>query len=133
MSVLTNTVTIGTELPEIACQFRLEDFKRGDAKTIHTDMEAAQREGLPAPVATGPQVAALIFRQLRMSFGKGWVEGGKCAIRFLRPVYVTDFCVARAKVTELESLEQGTRVHCDVWIENQNGQKVIAGKASGVI
>lgn len=133
MSVLTNTVTVGTELPEIACQFRLEDFKRGDAKTIHTDMEAAQREGLPAPVATGPQVAALLFRQLRMSFGKGWVEGGKCAIRFLRPVYVTDFCVARATVTELEPLEQGTRVHCDVWIENQKGQKVIAGKASGVI
>ncbi len=133
MSILNAKTEVGAALPEIAAQFRLEDFKKGDAKNIHTDMEAAQREGLPAPVATGPQVAALLFRQLRMAFGQGWIEGGKCSLRFLRPVYVNEFCVARGSVTQREPAENGVRLHCEIWIENPKGQKVIAGTASGVV
>lgn len=120
-------------MPEVACQFTLAHFKRGDQATIHTDMEAARREGLPAPVATGPQVAALIFRQLRSCFGRGWIAGGRCELTFRRPVYVTDFCVARGTVKGREEGAEGLRLHCDVWIENQAGEKVIVGTASGPV
>lgn len=133
MAILTLDAPVGYELPEVACQFRLEHFKRSDAPTIHTDMEAARREGLAAPVATGPQVAALIFRQLRDAFGRGWVEGGKCDLTFRRPVSVTDFCVAKGVVTGREEGAGGTRLTCDVWIENQSGDKVIVGTASGLV
>ncbi len=37
--------TYQPSIREIAKKFRLEDFKRGDEKTIHTDYEAAAREG----------------------------------------------------------------------------------------
>jgi acyl dehydratase len=124
---------VGYELPQVACQYRLEHFKRGDEATIHTDMEAARREGLSAPVATGPQVAALIFRQLRDAFGRGWIEGGKCELTFRRPVSVTDFCVARGVVTRRDPDAGGMRLTCDVWIENQSGEKVIVGTASGLV
>ena len=133
MSIITSSVAPGYELPEVACQFTLEHFKRGDAPTIHTDAEAAKREGLAAPVATGPQVAALIFRQLRDCFGRGWMEGGKCDISFRRPVAVTDFCVARGVVTAKAPENGQVRVTCDVWIENGAGDKVIAGTASGLV
>lgn len=127
-------VSVGDELPSIARQFRLDDFKRADEQTIHTDIEAARREGLEAPVAIGPQVASLIFRQLRSAFGKGWLEGGTCELTFRRPVLVTDFCVARGKVTETSPAGNGAmRVACDVWIENQRGEKVIVGSASGLV
>jgi len=133
VAVLKSSVAVGDVLPEIARQFRLEDFKRKDEQTIHTDMAAAQREGLAAPVAIGPQVASLIFRQLREAFGPGWLEGGTCSITFRRPVLVTDFCVARGKVTGTSSEAKGVRVACDVWIENQRGEKVIVGSASGIL
>jgi acyl dehydratase len=133
MPVLTSAVTKGFELPTVSKKFRLEDFKRGDEKTIHTDYEAAAREGLPAPVAIGPQVAALTFRQLRLCFGEHWLTGGKWNLTFRRPVLVTDFCVARGVVTQTEKLTNSVRIHCDVWIENQKGEKVIAGTASGLI
>ena len=132
MPVLSNQSEVGLELPEFACQFTLGHFKRGDQATIHTDMEAARREGLPSPVATGPQVAALIFRQLRTCFGRGWIEGGRCELTFRRPVYVTDFCVARGVIERREEVPEGVRLHCDVWIENQSGEKVIVGTASGL-
>ena len=133
MPVLTRDSPVGLTLPEFACQFTLAHFKRTDEMTIHTDMEAARREGLPAPVATGPQVAALIFRQLRTCFGRGWIEGGRCELTFRRPVYVTDFCVARGLVRRREESAEGIRLHCDVWIENQAGEKVIVGTASGLV
>ncbi len=133
MAILTASTPVGHELPPVARQFRAEHFKRGDEKTIHTDLEAARREGLPAPVAIGPQVAALLFQQLRMCFEKGWVEGGRCEIVFRRPVFVTDFCVAKGTVTRREEGRDSVRLHCDVWIENQKGDKVVAGTASGVV
>ncbi|MBI4193724.1 MAG: MaoC family dehydratase, partial [Betaproteobacteria bacterium] len=124
---------IGSALPTISKKFRLEDFKRGDEKTIHTDYEAAAREGLPAPVAVGPQVAALVFRQMRLCFGEGWIVGGKFDLSFRRPVFVTDFCVARGVVTKTEKEGDKLRVHCDVWIENQKSDKVISGMTSGLV
>jgi acyl dehydratase len=132
-AVLKSNAVAGDALPEIARQFRLEDFKRKDEQTIHTDMAAAQREGLAAPVAIGPQVASLIFRQLREAFGPGWIEGGTCTLTFRRPVLVTDFCVARGTVTGVSGEANGVRVACDVWIENQRGEKVIVGSASGLV
>ena len=133
MAVLTAQSQPGQELPEFACQYTPAHFRRADEATIHTDVEAAKREGLPAPVATGPQIAALIFRQLRTCFGRGWIEGGRCDLTFRRPVYVTDFCVARGVVKRREELPEGVRLHCDVWIENGGGDKVIVGTASGLV
>lgn len=133
MSVLDRNVAAGYELPAVAKKFRLEDFKRADEKTIHTDYEAAAKEGLPAPVAIGPQVAALTFRQLRLCFGMGWIVGGKHDLTFRKPVFVTDFCVARGVVTKTEQEGEKLRVHCDVWVENQKKDKVIVGTASGLV
>jgi acyl dehydratase len=133
MSAIDATVSVGDTLPTVSKKFRLEDFRRGDEKTIHTDYEAAAKEGLPAPVAIGPQVAALTFRQLRLCFGSGWIVGGRYDLTFRKPVFVTDFCVARGKVTKTEPEGDKLRVHCDVWVENQKVEKVIAGTASGLV
>lgn len=133
MAVVNQFVTVGYELPTVSRQYRLEDFKRGNEKTIHTDYEAAAKEGLPAPVAIGPQVAALIFRQMRLGFGMGWMVGGRHDLTFRKPVFVTDFCVARGTVTKTEKEKDELRVYCDVWIENQKKDKVIIGTASALI
>jgi len=133
MAIVTAGVKVGYELPLVARRFRLERFKRGDEKTIHNDLEAAQREGLPAPVAVGPQVAALIFRQLVACFERGWIEGGRCSLSFRRPVFLPQLCTARGVVTRREDEAAALRVHCDVWVENENGEKVIVGTASGLL
>lgn len=129
-ALLKPSVAVGDELPVVARKFRLEHFVRADEKTIHTDVEAARREGMDAPVAIATHVGGLIFRQLRESFGRGWVEGGKCSLTFRRPVQVTDFCQAEGVVTAREETDAGVLVHCDVWIVTQSGEKVVVGTAS---
>ena len=133
MPVIDRSVAVGQELPTVARKYRLEDFKRGNEKTIHTDYEAAAREGLPAPVAIGPQIAALTFRQMRLCFGMGWMVGGRHDLTFRKPVFVTDFCVARGVVTQTAREGDRLRVHCDVWVENQKQDKVIVGTASALV
>ena len=133
MGTFTRDTEVGYELPSICWRFQVDQFRRGSEKTIHTDDEAARREGLPAAVAVGPQVAALIFRQLLMTFERGWVEGGRCELTFRRPVYMPQLCTARGTVTRREETGGQVRLHCDVWIENEKGEKVIVGSASGLV
>ena len=94
MATFTRDTKVGEELPTICWRFQVEQFRKADEKTIHTDDAAAQREGLPAAVAVGPQVGALIFRQLLATFERGWVEGGRCELTFRRPVYMPQLCTA---------------------------------------
>ena len=41
--------------------------------------------------------------------------------------------MARGFVARREESPTGTRLHCDVWIENASGDKVIVGNASGPV
>src|SRR2546429_497407 len=73
----TEHPVLGTYLPPVASRFTADMFKGGDIKTIHNDQAAAAREGLSAPIAVGPQVAALIFRMMRGALREGWIRGGR--------------------------------------------------------
>lgn len=133
MAIITNQTELGYLMPSVSKQMSIDMFK-SDIKTIHNDQEAAEREGLPAPIAVGPQVAALIFRMMSMCFGKGWYEGGSASLTFRRPVFCSDFITAKGIVKE-KKLEDGgkVRVVCEVWIENQKGVKNVVGTCSGVV
>ena len=133
MAIVTNQTELGYLLPAVSKQMSIEMFK-SDIKTIHNDQEAAEREGLPAPIAVGPQVAALIFRVMGMSFGKGWYQGGSASLTFRRPVFCSDFVTAKGRVKEKKLEDNGMiRVVCEVWVENQKGDKNIVGTCSGVV
>lgn len=133
MAIFNKSVEIGAKLPAFSRQLTLEMFKSGDTKTIHNDPEAAKREGLPAPIAVGPQTAALIFKMMSATFEEGWYEGGKASLTFRRPVFCNEFITARGTVRE--KLEEGgkTRIVCEVWIEKLDGVRAVVGTCSGLV
>ena len=134
MGVITAETPIGYELPPVARRFNVGMFGAGGVKTIHNDQAAAEAEGLREPIAVAPQVAALVFRMMRMCFEAGWIVGGKSELTFRRPVGVNDFCVAKGTVVEkLPEADGKTRVVCDVWVETEKGVKAIVGTCSGVV
>lgn len=134
MALITAETPIGAELPPVARRFDVEMFAAGGAKTIHNDVEAAQAEGLPGPIASAPNVAGLIFAMMRLSFAEGWIVGGKNSLTFRRPVGVDDFCVAKGVVTAKLPDDAGkVRVVCDVWVETEHGVKAIVGTCSGLV
>lgn len=134
MTLLSEHTPVGTALPPQSTRFTVEMFRSGDIKTIHNDHAAAQREGLPAPIAVGPQVAALIFRMMRVAFRDGWVTGGRSSLTFRRPtpvdVHASAKGILRAKTPESAEC---VRLEFDVWVELPDGEKTIVGTASGLV
>lgn len=134
MAIITAQTPIGYELPPVARRFDISMFAAGGAKTIHNDEEAARAEGLEGPIAVGPQVAALIFRMMRLCFGAGWIVGGRNSLTFRRPVGVSNFCVARGVVqAKMPEDDRHLRVSCDVWVESEHGEKAIVGRCSALV
>jgi hypothetical protein len=132
MAILNKFTDLGYRLPSISKKFELEMFKFGEEKTIHNDVEAAEREGLKAPIATGPQVAALIFRMMMMCFGEGWIKGGKASIIFRRPTLSNEFATAKGFVKGKYLEGEKIRIVCEVWVETVGGEKTIVGECSGL-
>ena len=132
MGWMSEDIAVGAALIPVSRKFSPVMFK-SDVKTIHNDVAAARREGVPGPIAVGPQVAALIFRMVRMAFGAGWIEGGRTALTFHRPTPCDAFVTAAGTVTGKEVEGQLTRVTCDVWVETADGEKTIVGTASGLV
>lgn len=138
MALVTRETQLGLMLPQISMQMSVEKFKKHEPKqqpnrTIHDDQEAAELEGLPAPVAGGPMVAATIYRMMLAFLEEGWIQGGQISLKFIKPVFAEDFITAKGIVKGKLLEEDGVRLTCEVWAENQKGEKVIVGSASGLV
>ncbi len=133
MAIITHDTPVGYNLPDIARQFSTDMFQAGGVKTLHNDQGAAEREGLSGPIAVGPQVAALIFRMMRLCFEDGWFTGGRSDLVFRRPMGSNDFAIAKGVVKAIEPEGDKLRIVCDVWVETGTGDKPIVGTCSGVV
>jgi acyl dehydratase len=96
----------------------------------HTDYAAAQMTGLAEPNINGGQTAEYLGELFIKFFGTGFL-GGTLAISFIGTVSIDDEVTARGVVKD--RIEEGYRVRLvlDLWLENQRGDKVLVGTASG--
>lgn len=135
MPIVTKDTPLGYELPKVSRQFDVSMFGANGALTLHNDQAAAEAEGLPGPIAVGPQVAALIFRMMRTSFEDGWFVGGQTDLVFRRPIGSNAFATAKGHVIskELSREKDKILVTCSVWVEDENAVKAIVGTASGLV
>jgi hypothetical protein len=66
------------------------------------------------------------------AFGKGWVEGGKASLKLTNILWVDETVTAYGKVREEVPEGTRTRVHCDVWVDKDDGTRVALGTASAL-
>ena len=105
-----------------------------DAKNIHTDEETAKRAGLPGTIAQSRLIlAGTICESMLNLFGKGWIQGGRLSIAFTRFIRPGDILTSRGIVRDKIAEDSHTRVLLEVWLENQRGERVISGEASGLV
>jgi acyl dehydratase len=65
--------------------------------------------------------------------GEGFVQGGRMAVKFIKPVYAGDTLTVYGVVRDKTPDEQGRiRVAVEVWCENEEGVKTMVGEASGL-
>ncbi len=137
-AIINEDTPIGFELPPVSRQLSVELNKvktdDGDIPTLHTDPEAAAREGLDKPIAIGSRIFGVIPRMMMACFGEGWIVGGKGSIVTRRPAGVDDTITARGIVKEkIPEGDDKIRVVCEVWVETDKGEKSIVGTCSGLV
>ena len=139
-------IRIGDELPPIKRMLTQEKMNAFSAFSevnvepslrasgaFHTDEEYAKSKGLPGTLAQSMHYYAFVSEMLTAFFGEGWIRGGKLSMTFVRMVLAGDTIACKAVITGVGKNDDGNRVSLDVSCENQKGEKVAVGTASGLV
>jgi acyl dehydratase len=132
---LANDIPIGYTLPtltKIVSQRKIDVYSGVRPRSIHTDSAWAAAKGFRAPLAQGMMSTAYVSELMTQLLGEGFIQGGKMAVKFIKPVYADDTLTIHGTVIEKTSEHGMTRVLVEVWAENQHGEKTMVGTASGL-
>lgn len=99
----------------------------GDANPLHEDEEFARSTFFGGTIAHGMLSASLFSTLIGMLLpGTGTIYRSQ-SLEFLRPVRPGDTLTAWGEVRVLDAA--ANRLELDTWIDNQHGQRVLAGRA----
>ncbi len=94
-----------------------------DYNPLHLDDAFAEQTPMKGVIAHGTMSLSLIWQSLTATFGIEKTSDMSVTIRFKKPVRPGDSLTARG------SLRDDSPNTYNVWVENQDGQKVIEGRA----
>lgn len=128
--MLASAYSPGTAIPPLTVPITRELIRgfgelANDRNPVHFDDEFARKRGFPAAIAHGAIAASFLVRMLTGWLGAWPLERDDLSITFIAPVFVGDAVTARGAVTAIER----DSLLCDIWCENQRGEKLIVGKA----
>jgi 3-hydroxybutyryl-CoA dehydratase len=131
-------IEVGSELPSITKEITQEKINRyadasGDYNPIHIDPKFAENTMFKGTIGHGMMTLAYLSEMMTGCLGEGWICEGNLEVTFLGPTRPGKSYTAKGKVTDKR--EEGGRklVECEVWCEDTEGNKVVAGKAIGAI
>jgi acyl dehydratase len=123
--------------PELGLVKKVVDARRcwmfsGPGRNYHTDADEARKLGFPNIVVQGMMSTCFVHQLMQDAFGRGWVQGGKTSLKLTNVLWVDEAVRARGRVREELNEGTRTRVLCDVWVEKDDGTKVVVGEASAL-
>ena len=132
---MNNQVAVGTEFsgaPYLLDDAAAQAYERGVKEpprrwrtNIHTDPDAASKAGFTAPIAAGEHTIALAMQLIVDRFGERFMRGGAFEVALIKPVLFGDTLTVHARVARADE----RHLELDLWVENQNGARVLTGTA----
>ena len=80
----------------------------------------------------GDQPTVVADPSMQQDFGMGWLEGGRMSVKLTSVVWVDERLRCFARVRESHGEGTRERVHCDVWVEKDDGTRSLIGSASAL-
>ncbi|HVB82257.1 MAG TPA: MaoC/PaaZ C-terminal domain-containing protein [Candidatus Binataceae bacterium] len=93
-----------------------------------TDDEGARAEGLPGMIAPGNLSLGMLSRLVTDWIGSSGARLARLGTTYRQPVQPDHTITLSGFVTHIEPGEK--RVEIDVWIENEDGERLVIGTAS---
>lgn len=124
----------GTEIPQTENKIRLIEMLRYAAATwsfflLHLEKEYAQKQGFRDANIQGPMYGALCAKMLTNWIGDdGRLKKLGYNVRVMG--FPGDTLTTRGKVARKYQRDGASLADCDLWVENQNGERVATGHAT---
>jgi 3-hydroxybutyryl-CoA dehydratase len=99
----------------------------GDFNPLHVDAEFARKSRFGGTIAHGHIAVSWLCEMLTRWQGAAFLHGGRLEdVRFISPIRPGDKIEVGGEITDVTQ----DRVCCEVWVENQKGERCVTGKAS---
>ena len=123
--------------PELGAVHKKVDQRRcwmfsGPGANYHTDAEQAKKLGFPNIVVQGMMSTCFAAQVMQGAFGRGFLEGGRMSLKLTNVLWVDEAVTARARIRERTPEGTRVRVHCDVWVDKDDGTRILLGDASAL-
>lgn len=119
---------VGEEIPSLT-KNAYAPIKKDARNPIHTD-EYARRFGLRGALVPGSILLSYVLEMLYRTFAEKWLTSGRIRVSFIGGGAVNgDRLTAHGLVKALETEEPERRIVLDLWLENQEGVKILVGEA----
>lgn len=100
-----------------------------DNNPLHLDRVYAQERGLPDVVQQGPLNETFLYRFLTDWLHHPW-DLRKTKLRFAANVFPGDDLTCGGVVKRTYHANDEPRVDCEIWQQNQKGEKILTGEAT---
>lgn len=122
-------IQIGDEITPLVKEIGLARMMAYGAATwdfirLHYDADYARELGFEAPFVDGQMMGGFLTQHVQDWAGPGAFLR-KLAFRNRVMAYPGDTLTCHGLVTDVSSTEEGGMVECDLWMENQRGEKVV--------
>ena len=133
MEKLLDEIEIGDEIGPLTYAPTMEDIQRYASVVRMVDQrfinpEVAQQRGFHQAIVPGPLSATFLARMLTEHF-TGW-RLQTFNISFRAPVRHGDILTCLGTVTQKDEHDGLATVHCDLVVENTNGDRALVGTAT---
>lgn len=125
----------GVSLPEIKKSISQENINlyaeaSRDFNPIHIDEDFARKTPLGGTIAHGMLILAYVSQMMTAAFGRSWLSDGKLNVRLKAPTRPGDIITVGGRICGVEKSESQILIKCDIFCENQDGERVIIGVAN---
>ena len=122
-------IQIGDEITPLVKEIGIARMMAYGAATwdfirLHYDADYARELGFEAPFVDGQMMGGFLTQQVQDWAGPGAFLR-KLAFRNRVMAYPGDSLTCRGVVTDVSTADEGGMVECDLWMENQRGEKVV--------
>ena len=122
-------IQIGDEITPLVKEIGMARMMAYGAATwdfirLHYDADYARELGFEAPFVDGQMMGGFLTQHVQDWAGPGAFLR-KLAFRNRVMAYPGDSLTCHGVVTDVSSTEEGGMVECDLWMENQRGEKVV--------
>ena len=125
---------MGFQLTGVEKRISFETMRKySGEKGNHGQDDAGKKQGLGGALVQGGQLVAYLNQMMTDNFGQGYLRGGEISVSFIKPVRPGDGIITKGVVREIHCIDGRHRAVCDVWLENQAGEKTTLGTASALL